>query len=156
MSFLKYTGKFDYIEETKNYWIQIEDMTEYFDKIFMNFPKPITDNNFKEIFWKNPEIAISLINSFLYSKTNKIKNIEFLSWELPGRIGKYSDLVNTNDYDLLRVDILYRCTLDEEKNSEVGSKIIDNRNNDNTYIIDLQIQIGICNENTRWFLAYAK
>ena len=62
MSFLKYTGEIDYNKGTKNYCFQMEDKTEYFDKIYMNIPKPITDTNFKQVFGKNPEIAISLIN----------------------------------------------------------------------------------------------
>ena len=163
MSFLKYTGEIDYNKGTKNYCFQMEDKTEYLDKIYMNIPKPITDTNFKQVFGKNPEIAISLINSFLFPKTNKIKSIEYLSGELSRRIGAYPEPVNIKDYDLLRVDILCRCILDEEDreedsedNSECGSKIRDNRNIDNTYIIDLEIQIGFSNENTRQFLAYAK
>ena len=163
MSFLKYTGEIDYNKSTKNYCFQMEDKTEYFDKIYMNIPKPITDTNFKQVFGKNPEIAISLINSFLFPKTNKIKSIEYLSGELPGKIGSYPEPVNTKDYDLLRVDILCRCKLDEEDreedsedNSESGSKIRDNRNIDNTYIIDLEMQIGFSNENTKRFLKYAK
>ena len=62
MSFLKYTGEIDYNKGTKNYCFQMEDKTEYFDKIYMNIPKPITDTNFKQVFGKNLEIAISLIN----------------------------------------------------------------------------------------------
>jgi hypothetical protein len=86
----------------------MEDKTEYFDKIYMNIPKPITDNNFKQVFGKNPEIAKSLINSFLFSKTKKIKRIKYLSGELPGRIGAYPEDVNTKDFDLLRVDIYWK------------------------------------------------
>ena len=163
MSFLKYTGEIDYNKGTKNYCFQMEDKTEYFDKIYMNIPKPITDTNFKQVFGKNPEIAISLINSFLFPKTNKIKSIEYLSGELPGKIGSYPEPVKTKGYDLLRVDILCRCKLDEEdkeedseNNNEDGSKIRDNRNIDNTYIIDLEMQIGFSNENTKRFLKYAK
>ena len=86
----------------------MEDKTKYFDKIFMNIPKPITDTNFKQVFGKNPEIAKSLINSFLFPKTKKIKSIKYLSGELPGRIGAYPEDVNTKDFDLLRVDIYWK------------------------------------------------
>ena len=137
----------------------MEDKIQYFDKIFMNIPRPITDTNFKQVFGKNPEIAKSLINSSLFPKTKKIKSIKYLSGELPGRIGAYPEDVNTKDFDLLRVDILCRCILEEddrEEDSEGDSIITDNRNIDNTYIIDLEMQIGFSIENTRRFLTYAK
>ena len=159
MSFLKYTGKIEYDKGTKNYCFYMEDEKKCFDKLYMNIPKPITDTNFKQVFGKNPEIAKSLINSFLFPKTKKIKRVEYLSGELPGRIGAYPEDVNNKDFELLRVDILCRCILDEdgrEEDSEGDSIIIDNRNIDNTYIIDLEMQIGFSIDNTRRFLTYAK
>lgn len=167
MSFLKYTGIIDYNKNTRNYCFQMEDKTELLDKIYMNIPKPITDINFKEVFGKNPEIAKSLINSFLFPKTNKIKNIEYISLELQRKIGVFPEAPNKYDFDLLRVDIFFRCTLDEERskeeneedskdNSEVGSKMKNDKNIDNTYIIDLEIQIGFSTERTRQLLNYIK
>lgn len=150
MSFLKYTGKIDYNKNEKIYSFKMEDNTEFLDKVYMNIPKPITDTNFKQVFGNNPEIAKSLLNSFLFPKTNKIKDIKYLSGELSGKIGVFPEPVNTNDFDSLRVDILCRCTLDEEKNSD------DNDINDNAYVIDLEIQIGFSTENTKRFLNYAK
>jgi len=168
MSFLKYTGIIDYDEKTKNYYFQMEDKKDLLDKICINIPKPITEINFKQVFGKNPEIAISLLNSFLFPKTNKIKGIEYLSGELPRKIDAFPEIEYTNDFDLLRVDIFCRCTLevencgeknkeDSKDNSEVGSKINDKRNiNNNTYIIDLEMQIGSSTENTRRLLSYTK
>ena len=150
MSFLKYTGKIDYNKNDKNYSFKMEDETELTDKIYMNIPKPITDTNFKQVFGQNPGIAQSLLNSFLFPKTKKIKDVEYLSGELSGKIGVFPEPVNTNDFDSLRVDILSRCILNEENSSE------DNENDSNAYVIDLEMQNGFSIENTKRFINYAK
>lgn len=150
MSFLKYTGKIDYNENNKIYSFEMEDETELTDKIYMNIPKPITDTNFKQVFGQNSEIAKSLLNSFLFPKTRKIKSVEYISGELSGKIGVFPEPVNTNDFDSLRVDILSRCILDEKNISEKNEKY------SNTYVIDLEMQNGFSIENTKRFLNYAK
>ena len=76
---------------------------------FISIPNPTIDNNFKQIFGKNPKITRSLLNSFLFPKDKKIKSIEYISGEIPGEIAKYPENLKRYSLDSIRVDILCKC-----------------------------------------------
>ena len=57
---------------------------EEYDK-FINIPSPIVDNNFKEVFAKDPEITKSMLNDVIYPETKEILELEFIPTEMSGK-----------------------------------------------------------------------
>ena len=118
MSFLSFTGEnekneddsYDFVMEGKKGGKLIKTYN-----IVVKIASPIVDNNFKQVFGKKEKITRSLLNSLLYPVTNDIIEVEFLPLELPGKISEYPKKVKLYGLDSLRVDVLCKCKLKNEK-----------------------------------------
>jgi len=202
MSFLNYIGECTYDGNDLSYKFKMKKGKALSLDSYINIPNPIIDNMFKQVFAKNTEISKSLLNSFLYPKEESIIKVEFLPTEIPGHIEVFPEPIKLNSLDSIRVDVLCKCTLkDDAQTEKVNNKINDleseeenkedkaneemedekneeiNKINEikkeevkediqthmdlddqekKTIIIDLEMQLGFSNENTKRFIKYAK
>jgi hypothetical protein len=124
MSFLNYTGD---SEENKDgsYTFKMKQRKSLVDKEgYIEVTSPVIDNSFQKIFGQDENITKDLLNSIIYPKKDRIKNITFLPSNYAGEINsKYS-------LSSLRVDVLCKCDLSKDKNDK-----------DLELIIDLEMQI---------------
>ena len=139
MSFLKYTGNSE-INEDGSCTFKMEKQNNLVDEDgYIEVTSPVIDNSFQQIFGHNENITKDLLNSIMYPKKDRIKELTFLSTNYAGEINaKYS-------LGFIRVDVLCRCDLYEDKDDK-----------DLELIVDLEMQIEFNKENTKRFINYLK
>ena len=148
MSFLNYTGKVNkianqYFYEMRNKKNRIK--TSCMTKV----GNPIIDNLFKYIFLEDKKTLKNLLNSLLFTGDEEIKELEFIPNDLPSLTGeKYGK-------NAKKIDVGAKCQIGQKVKKKKYVRLINNIVDNYTMIIDLEMQIGLKEEDTKRFIDYA-
>ena len=177
--FLDYTGEVNIIKKPYKFVFKNHEISS---KDYILACKPTLDNTFKKIFLKEPKILKCFLNDILFPQKKKIKNVEYIKTEYPGKFLK-------NAIGSIRIDVGCKCKLikddnddienynsiifnddddkdenrmdldineNEEDEDTVSQKIEDmnNKKKREDLIIDLEMQKGFSKKNTERFIRY--
>ncbi len=143
MSFLKYTGKV--YRKANLYFYEMKNNKNPFKTSCMTkVGNPIIDNLFKYVFLEDKEILKNFLNSILFTGEEEILELVYIPNEYPSFSGeKYGK-------NSIRIDVGVKCKIGKKfKNKKLIST------EDYTIIIDLEMQIGLKEEDTKRFIEYA-
>ena len=120
--FLDYTGEVNTKKKTYKFLFKNHEISS---KDYILACNPTLDNIFKKIFLMEPKILKSFLNDILFPQKKKIKNIEYIKTEYPGKLLK-------NDIDSIRIDVGCKCKLIRDDNDDIENynNIIFNDNDD--------------------------
>ena len=138
MSFLKYKGDVDKIND-RCYVFKMNDNINVTKEKYNEVANPILDNSFQKIFGYNNKITKSLLNSLIFPISKKIRCVQFLPTNIPGKIGA------RHSSRSIRCDVLCRCILSQDSNER-----------EEEIIINIEMQIGFSKENIQRFIKYLK
>lgn len=103
--FLEYTGKVELDDDYKKYNFKFANNT-LSSEDYVLICNPTLDNTFKTIFSKNTIILKSFLNDILFPNISRIRNVEYIRTEYPGKFRK-------NGIGSIRIDVGCKCELEK-------------------------------------------
>ena len=148
MSFLNFTG--DVRRKNNEYYYFVKNKDNMVKATCMTkIRNPIIDNIFKYTFSENDKLLINLMTCLFFTGDEEIKSLIYLPNEyhsvLRGKHGKGS----------LKIDIGVKCKIGKKFEKENFINIQTGKSNYYEMIINVEIQIGIKEENDKRFIGYA-
>lgn len=136
MSFLNFSGSNN--KEGIYYVFDMEGEKPLKEAYRMEIADPTIDNSFKRVFYTKPEITKSFLNSLLFPRNERIKDLMFLPSECPGQAGSYSE-------GSIRMDCPCKCKLEPYKKYPKikTDNLLGLYYDDKEIIVDIEMQIGV-------------